>query len=301
MTATLPLERWLPAAELERLEGLPFRVRQLAGGTLAGGHRSPRRGNSVEFAQHRDYTAGDDLRYVDWKAYAKSDRYYIKLFDDETTLQAMLALDSSQSMQYQSAASLRSKLDYAKTVGALLAWLILRQSDAVGFCELGGSHPIDLLPSNQRTQLHAVCHRLDDCSANNQEGVATGMMAVSGRLPSRSVVLVLSDFFEDLGSLATGLRALQQGKHDVVLLHVFDPAEEDFPFDQPTRFEGLEQLGDLACDAKQISVSYREEFVRFLTELQSLARHSGAQYVRLRTDRPIHEALSQFLRAREKA
>lgn len=312
----------LDPAVLARLKGLRLRAERIVEGFVSGLHRSPYQGFSNEFAEHREYVPGDDLRYVDWRAFGKSDRIYLKQFEEETNLIGYLVLDVSESMTYRSEGSgvrsqrsgkkasrererpeangaPMSKLEYAQTAAAALAYLILKQQDAVGLATFDDEVRTLLKPSGSPSQLTPVIQAIED--GGDREKTAAGPIfhELAERLTRRGVVIILSDLFDDPESLLAGLKHFRHRRHDVIVMHVLDPAELEFPFQQPTLFKGLERLGELLVDPARLRKAYKEEFDRFRNEVAAGCRSQGADYVLLQTDRPLDVALTAYLHRRQ--
>ena len=271
--------RPLPDPEqLARLAGLELRARTIVEGHLAGLHRSPRRGFSVEFAEHREYTPGDDLRYLDWKVYGKRDRYYLKQYEEETNFACHLVVDASESMAYRSAGQALSKWDYVATLAAALAWLVLRQQDAVGLTVFDAAVRASLPPSGQASHLKPLLALLEQQRPAGTSQLGAVLHELAERIPHRGVVLVLSDLFDAPHEVLQGLRHLRFRGHDVGVLQVIDPAEQEFPFTEATEFEGLEGLGGESVAPRSIAAAYRGEFEHFLRETSARCRDLGADY-----------------------
>ena len=283
---------------LAKLNGLQLRARRIVEGYVAGLHRSPHHGFSIEFAEHREYTPGDDLRYLDWKVFGRTDKFYLKRFEDETNLVCHVAFDCSESMGFQGAQSALSKLDYARCLAASLSWLILKQQDAVGLITYDGQIRTDLAPSNNAAHLHEVIGALEASVPQSTTATGTVLKHLAARLVKRAVVVLISDLLGDTSTLLTGLRALHRRKHDVLVLHVMDPAELSFPFDQPTLFQGLEQFADVVADPRSLRGAYLAELQRHLATLQRACRESEIDYRLISTDQPLDRALTSFLSAR---
>lgn len=290
--------KYLDPRTLARLQGLELRARSIVEGYVAGLHRSPFHGFSIEFAEHREYVPGDDLRYVDWKVFGKTDKVYLKQYEQETNLVAYLLLDTSESMHYQSDPLGLSKLEYAKCIAASLAYLVLRQQDSVGLATF--DHEIRALvrPSGNPTQLKQILHVMEDSSAEKKTATGRIFHDLAERLSMRGIVLVLSDLFDDIPSMMTGLKHFRHRRHDVVVFHILDPAELEFPFRQTTLFKGLEELPEMVADPRSLRKAYLEEFGRYLKEVKKACRANRVDYVLLRTDQPLDVALSSFLSSR---
>ena len=311
-------ERLLDPAVLARLKGLRLRAERIVEGFVSGLHRSPYQGFSNEFAEHREYVPGDDLRYVDWRAFAKSDRIYLKRYEEETNLIGYLVLDVSESMLYRSdgqasrkskrpdrvqestaASAPMSKLEYAQTAAAALAFLILKQQDAVGLATFDDRVRTLLKPSGSPSQLTPVIDAISKGEGRQKTAAGPIFHELAERLGRRGVVIILSDLFDDPESLLAGLKHFRHRRHDVIVMHVLDPAELEFPFEQPTLFKGLESLGELLVDPMRLRKAYREEFDRFRNEVAAGCRGQGADYVLLRTDQPLDVALTAYLHRRQ--
>lgn len=292
------LKKYLDPQTLNQLKGLELKARMIVEGYVAGLHKSPYQGFSVEFAEHREYVPGDDLRYVDWKVYGKSDRIYLKQYDEETNFTCHLLVDSSESMAYKSDKVALSKFDYARHVAAALAYLIINQQDAVGLATFDSKVGNVLRPGSTPEQLRQLCHVLDEAVPVGETSVGPILHDLAERIKRRGLVVILSDFFDDPASLLLGLKHFRHRRHDVVLLQVIDPAEQDFPFVDPTLFKGLEGLGDQHTEPRSLRAAYRREFEEFLKSIRGGARDLRMDYVLLRTDQPLEVALHEFLSRR---
>ena len=283
---------------LAKLQGLELRARHIVEGYVSGVHRSPYQGYSIEFAEHREYVAGDDLRYVDWKVFGKTDKIYLKQYEEETNLISYLLLDTSESMQYQGPNSPLSKLDYAKCIAATLAHLILRQQDSAGLITFDNKINTMVRASANPSHLKQLLHVMETTPAAKKTSTGPIFHDLAERLKKRGVILVLSDFFDDVKTLLAGLKHFRHRRHEVLLFQILDPAELDFPFQQTTLFKGLEQLPDVLTDPRALRKAYLTEMERFLRELRMGCRAVGADYTLVRTDQPIDVALSTFLAPR---
>jgi len=264
-------------------------------GYVSGWHKSPFHGFSVEFAEHRDYVPGDDLRYVDWKVFGKSDRYYLKQFDEETNFACHLLVDTSESMTYRSDAAAWSKLDYAKYLAAAIAYLVIRQQDAVGLATFDDTVGQFLRPASTPMHLSQLCSILDQAPSGGESAIGPILHELAERFKRRGLVIILSDFFDDPEAVQLGLKHFRHRRHDVLLLHVIDPAEQDFPFAEPTLFHGLEHWPDQMTDPRALRSAYQTEFEEFLRALRGAARDLRMDYHMLRTDQPLETALSRVL------
>jgi uncharacterized protein (DUF58 family) len=285
---------------LAGLQGLELRARRIVEGYVAGVHRSPYRGFSNEFAEHREYVAGDDLRYVDWKVYGKSDRFYLKQFEEETNLLCYLLLDTSESMQYKGPQAALSKFEYAQCAAAALAYLVLHQRDAVGLITFDQEITEFIRPSSTPTQLKQLIRVMEQATAVRKTNTGAIFHDLAERISRRGIVVILSDLFDDVDSMLAGLKHLRHRRHDLIILHILDPAEIDFPFQQVTMFKGLEALGDVVAEPRSLHAAYRREIDAFLKKLRAGCRAQQIDYLTIRTDQPLDGALAAFLSSRKK-
>jgi len=285
---------------LAKLQGLELRARRIVEGYVAGLHRSPYRGFSNEFAEHREYAPGDDLRYVDWKVFGKSDRFYLKQFEEETNLICYLLLDTSESMQYQGPAAPMSKLAYGQSAAAVLAYLVLHQRDAVGLVTFDQEVRQFIRPTSNPTQLKQLLHVMEETSAGCKTRSGPIFHELAERLARRGIVVIISDLFDDVDSMLAGLKHFRHRRHDVIILHVLDPAEIDFPFQQVTMFKGLEALGDVVTEPRSLRAAYQKEVQSFLKRVRTGCRAQQIDYLTVRTDEPLDTVLRTFLAARKK-
>ena len=313
MPAQAPTKsRLLDPQTLAKLKGLRLRAQHIVEGYVAGLHRSPFQGFSIEFAEHREYAPGDDLRYVDWKVFGKTDRVYLKQYEEETNLIGYLVLDTSESMAYggegsgvrgqgsgDSQASL-SKLEYAQTAAAALSYLILHQQDSVGLATFDNQVRQVIRPSSSASQLNQLLATME--GTPGAEKTATGPIFhdLAERFTRRGVVMIFSDLFDNVESMLSGLKHFRSRRHDVVVMHVMDPAEIDFQFQQPTLFKGLEEAGDLLCEPARLRAAYKSEVNAFLKAVATGCRSQGADYLLLRTDQPMDAVLTRWLAYRER-
>lgn len=283
---------------LARLQRLPLRARRVVEGYTAGEHHSPFHGFSIEFSEHREYAPGDDLRYLDWKVFGRTDKYYLKRFEEETNLVCHLLLDTSQSMQYRSDAAPMSKLDYARRAAAALAYLVLHRQDSVGLVTFDSEIRALVRPSGNPSRLKDILQVMEAVPAERKTSIGPIFHDLAERLKKRGIVIVLSDLFDNVDSMMAGLKHLRHRRHEVILMHVLDPAEMDFPFEQTTRFRGLEDLSDAVVDPRAIRRGYLAEFGRYLLALQAGCRAHAIDYVPMRTDQSLEVALASYLASR---
>jgi uncharacterized protein (DUF58 family) len=287
---------YLDPATLAQVQGLDVRARLLVEGYLSGMHKSPYHGFSVEFTQHREYVPGDDIKHLDWKVYGRTGRYYLKQYEEETNLVAWLLVDRSESMGYRSGAV--SKYEYACMAAAALAYLILRQRDSVGLVTFDDQIRSFLAPSSQPGQLQQLTSVMTEGPAREKTRLAAIFHDLAERLPRRALIVVLSDLFDDVPDLLTGLKHLRHKRHEVLLLQILDAAEVDFPFQRPTLFRGLEKSSELLTDPRSLRQAYLDQLNRFLHDVEHGCREQNIDYFPLRTDTNLGVALSSYLARR---
>jgi len=290
--------KYLDPKVLSRLSGLALRARLVVEGYVSGVHRSPFHGFSVEFAEHREYAPGDDLRYLDWKVFGRTDKFYLKQFEEETNLACHLLVDTSESMTYRGPAAAMSKLDYACCAAASLAYLILHQQDSVGLAAVDRDIRALVRPSTNPSHMEQIIAVMENTVPEKKTALGPIFHELAGRFDKRGIVIVLSDLFDDIEGMVKGLKHLRHRRHEVVLMHVLDPAELEFPFDQTTLFRGLEQAQQAIVEPRALRRAYLEEFNGYLRRLKYACRALRMDYVQLRTDQSLEVVLSSYLASR---
>ena len=285
-------------ALLARLPDLSLQARYMVEGFLSGQHRSPRKGSSVEFAEYRDYQFGDDLRRVDWRLYGRTDKLHVKQFEDETQLRVFLMLDTSSSMDFRSEGTKFRKIEFARIVLAALGSLARRQRDAIGFGFMGSELYDFLQARSSNSCWRTFIARMEGVVPGGTTSLAASLDALAELTPARSLIVIASDFYEDLPRLASSLRRLRYDHHDFIGLHILDPIEIDFNLDESGTFLDAETSFGIKLDAPAVRNGYLERFGGFCRELDELFRSTGGESVRLRTDHPPFEALSEYLALR---
>ena len=289
--------------QLARLGSLPIKARVIVEGAISGMHRASLHGSSVEFAEHKEYSPGDELRHVDWKAYAKVDRYYVKQFEQESQLTIYLVLDASASMRF--AGGGLSKLEYAGLSLAALAYLAIQQQDKVGLVATGDRAIETMVPPRARsTHLHDLLAVLDTVMSRGGTGdespaVALGRIAELTRR-RRALIILATDLFDASDETLRTLAQLRAQRHDVSVLHVLDPHELSFPYDGLTQFEALESTNKLLVNPNAIKRDYIERMQAFLTKCRGMMTTAGVDYHLATTDTSLEKTLLEVLVARSK-
>lgn len=272
---------------------MDLRARHIVEGFLSGMHRSPYFGQSVEFRQHREYVHGDDLRHVDWKVWARQDRLYIKQFEEDTNLRCLLAVDVSNSMRYGGGPL--SKYEYACTVAATLAYWTLRQQDGVGSVAFDDKIRAKVPVLSKRNHLFAILESLNVNEPADKTDLGPLLSQIAETYPRRGMVIVISDLFSDVEQTLRGLRLLRQRGHDVLVFHLMDDDELEFPFSGPTRFEGLESDDHLNCNPRALRDAYLEAVSEFLQNVRRECAKQGIDYALIRTSENLDAALATFI------
>ena len=291
-------QKYFKPETLAQLEGLELQARQIVEGFVAGLHQSPYHGFSIEFAEHREYAPGDDLRYVDWKVFAKTDRFYLKQYEEETNFSCHVLLDTSESMLYQSENAAVTKLHYAQFVAAALSYLVLRQQDAVGLATYDNGIRNFVRASSQPSHLKQLCHTMEESPAQGESAMGIIFDDLAERIKKRGLILIISDLFDNVDEILMGLKHFRHKRHEVVVMQVIDPAEQDFPFRDPTLFKGLENWPEMMTDPRSLKAAYQTEFESFLMAIRRGCRDMRMDHILLRTDTPLDIALSAFLASR---
>jgi len=290
----------LDLALLHDLPSLELRARYLMSGFLTGLHRSPLKGFSVEFAEYRAYQMGDDPRRVDWRLYGRTDRLHVKQFEHETQLRVFLVLDTSASMAFTSKPDAwLAKIDFARTVLAALGLLAMRQGDAFGLALIGAALNDFLKPKASQAHWRMTLGRLDGVLSGGPTGLAAGLTELAELLPSRSLVIVASDFYEANPALAAALRRLRFDHHEVMALQILDPVEIDLDQDWFGTFVDSETGQKLILDSISVRQGYRQRFQTFLDETQSCFLDHGGDHVLMRTDASPMAVLGNYLARRD--
>lgn len=281
---------------LMRIKSLELRAKAVMEGFMSGLHRSPFHGFSVEFSEYREYSPGDDLRYLDWRVFARSDRYYIKRFEDETNLRCYLLLDVSRSMGYGSGEV--TKADYARTMAATIAYFLIQQRDAVGVAAFDEKVQ-DVVPPRFRSgQLHRLLTILESPVGGEKTDLSEPLEQLARTVSKRGMVIMLSDFLTPLDSFEQPLRQLRTHGHDVVLFRVLDRTETTFSFTDPSIFLDLESNRELYIDPDAMRQQYLARFAQHEAELNDLAGVVGADLITVHTDEPMDLILHDFLMTR---
>jgi len=285
---------FLESDVLARLGALPVEARLAMIGNVVGKHRSPHRGSSVEFAEYRKYVAGDDTRRLDWKAYARSDRHYIKEFEADTNLRAYFVVDCSGSMKYASG-EFDSKIQFARKFAGTLAYLLVNQGDAAGLSCCDDKLHLELPPSRRPAHLQNFFEVLGELEPKGETGLVNALHTVAEKVGQRAFIFILSDLFCDPDALGDALQHLRYRKHDVAVFHLMDPQEIDFDFSRPYRFIDLEDDTSIVVEPNLIANEYTSAIQEFLVAVEARCHDVHADYHLVTSDQNYEEILRDFL------
>lgn len=288
------VEKYLKPSVARQIARLDLRAQFVVKGFLQGLHASPFHGFSVEFSEHRKYSTGDDPKDIDWLIYAKTDKYYVKKFEAETTMTGYLVMDLSRSMGYTYRQEL-TKFDYAICLAAALCYLMIHQQDPVGLITFDSQLRHCLPPHAKRTQLASILSQLSRLQPAGTTNISQSLTQVASMLKHSSLVMVFSDLLADIDSILQALRRIRHGGHDVILFHILDEAEVSFPFEGVVEFEDPEDASKLQVDARGIRDEYLEEVKSFRERLRRESFPLGIDYVPLDTSMQFDKALMEYL------
>ena len=300
-TATEELRKYLDPKVLNKITRLDLQARLVVEGFISGLHRSPFHGFSVEFASHREYVPGDDIKHIDWKVLGKTDRYYIKQYEEETNLRATFLLDCSESMHYGGANGRMSKYTYAAAVTASLAFLLQQQQDAVGLGVFDEELRTYLPASASPNQLKRLVHAIDVIEPKEKTSLEPICHSLAEKISRRGLICIVSDLFVDIEGLLRGLEHFRHKGHEVMVMHILDEDELTFPFQGNTMFEGLERTGRLLIEPRALREGYLEALDRFCRDVKRKCVASRIDYKLISTADYLDAALLSFLAARAAA
>ncbi|HEY8665835.1 MAG TPA: DUF58 domain-containing protein [Tepidisphaeraceae bacterium] len=291
--------KYLDPKTLARISSLDLRARLIVEGLMTGMHRSPYQGISVEFAQHRQYVAGDDIRHVDWKVFGKTDKIYLKQYLEETNLHLINIVDCSESMGYATVADgTWSKYDHATAIAASLSYMAIQQADSVGLAIFDNELKRYHKPSNSPGQWKMITKELTQIPKLRKTNTGKILDQLAEKLTHRSLIVILSDFFDDIESIQKGLRHLRYKKHEIMVFQILDPMEIEFPFEDVTLFKGMEEMGELLTEPRALREGYLEQLALFTEKLKKMCRGMHIDYQRMSSGDSLDVSLSTYLAAR---
>ncbi len=291
-------QKYLDPAGLHRVGNMELVAKQVVEGFLTGRHRSPYHGFSVEYLDHRAYTPGDEIRNLDWKIVARSDKYYVKLYEEETNLRAYILLDCSSSMQFSSGE--QSKLSWGSYLAAALTHLLLRQNDAVGLVEFDSGVRNFIPPRAHPTQFRRILDSLDGIEPGGETDVGAVLHEAAERTKRRGLIIVISDLIDNEESIASGLGHFRHNNHEVIVFHTMDPAELEFPYDRLTRFKDMEGAGRVVANPKSLRARYLSRINQFTDTVKRDCFERRISYELCDTSQPYDRFLAAYLDKRSR-
>ena len=290
--------RYLTAEMVARLKNMNLVARSVVEGSISGLHRSPYHGFSVEFADHREYSPGDNIKYLDWTALARTDRYYVKQFEEETNLKAHILLDTSSSMTYSSGGM--TKLEYGSYLAAALAYLMVRQQDSVGLVTFDSEVRDFIVPRSTFTHLNIVLRALENIVPGGATRVSEVFHRLAESIHRRGLIIIISDLYDDQKAVIRALRHFRHKRHEVLIFHVFDSAELRFPFERMSSFIDLETNEQLQVDPRYIRREYLSQIEQFVDSYRMECSESRVEYVVTDTSVPYEFLLTAYLGKRKR-
>ncbi len=290
----------LSPAFLKKVASMTLRARYVAEGVISGLHQSPYRGSSLEFAQHRQYVPGDELKYLDWKVYGRTDRYYVKQFQEETNLRGYCILDISSSMKFRSESSAVSKLEYASYLAAAFIYLMIKQRDSAGLITFNDEIKEYIPPHNFKEHMHLIMDKLDNVKGGGETDFQEVFNWIGKKIKKRSLLVIFSDFLSSPDSLIKALKYFPFLKNDVIVFHILDPAEINLPHSGPVVYKDMESSKKLKTRPDIIKKAYKKRIQKYLSSLERGLRAHQIDYYRYLTDMKLDKAFSQFIEGRKK-
>lgn len=291
--------KYLQPENIAKLENIELKARLVVEGFITGLHRSPYHGFSVEFAEHRQYRAGDEIKHLDWKVFARSEKYYIKQYEEETNLRSMIVLDTSASMNYASKGNI-TKYEYAKYLSAAITYMLINQRDAVGVSLFDNKIRSFFPPRSKQSYLGELLREIDAAEPSNETNSAPALDEIAERIKRRGLVVVISDFFDDISSVLKALSHFRHKNHDVIVFQILDPREVDFKFGNAAAFVDMETAEEMITQPHQIEKSYKETFASFLHSLKNGCRNMNIDYNLILTSDSFDKALKEFIAKRSR-
>ncbi|HKI79206.1 MAG TPA: DUF58 domain-containing protein [Ignavibacteriaceae bacterium] len=292
-------KKYLNPSVISKLNSLELRARLVVEGFMVGLHKSPYHGFSVEFSEHRPYMQGDSLKDIDWKVYGKSDKYFIKQYEEETNLKSYILLDTSKSMNYSSEGNV-TKLEYASTLVAGLSYMMIRQQDAVGLSLYSEKIDKYLPPKASKAYLHELLKNILEAKASNKTNTASSLHSIAEKIKRRGLVIIVSDLFDDVDSVLSALKHFRYKKNEVIVFQVLDPQERNFAFGTDAIFKDMETDDEITTQPYQIQKAYREAMSEFTGKIKSECLNSNIEYNLIETSMPFDKALFSYIQKRAK-
>ncbi len=292
-------KKYLDPSVVSKLNSLELKARAVVEGFMVGYHKSPYHGFSVEFSEHRPYLQGDSIKNIDWKVYARKEKFFVKRYEEETNLVCNIILDTSKSMSYQNKGKL-SKLEYGKILAASLSYLMIKQQDAVGLTLFSDKIENEIQPKASRVYLNRILAALVEANSSNATNTSKCLDVVSERIKKRGLVIIISDFFDDTEKILNSIKRFRYKKNEVVVFQLLDPIEKNFAFEKDAIFVDLETGEELTTQSVQIQKEYQKTFKEYLHKLSSECINSGVDYNLIDTSQDFDTALLSYFKKRIK-
>lgn len=289
--------RFLQPSVVAQLKNIELKARLVVEGFMTGLHRSPYHGFSVEFAEHRQYNPGDEIKHIDWKVYARTDKYFVKQFEEETNLRCIIAIDKSASMRFASKNNI-SKFEYSAYLAASLAYLLMKQRDAVGLALYDETLHTYLPPRSKTSYIAEILRTIDQTYPSERTGTAKALNQLAEKIVRRGLVIIFSDFFDEPESVLNALKHFRHKKHEVIAFQILDPQEVDFKYSGSVQFKDMETLETLQTQPLQLQKYYREKVEEFINQIKKECFERNIDFNVIRTDEPFDKALRQYLTKR---
>ena len=291
--------KYLNPAIISKLNSLELKARLVVEGFMVGLHKSPYHGFSVEFTEHRPYMQGDNLKDVDWKVYGKTERYFIKQYEEETNLKSYILLDTSRSMEYTSGENI-TKLNYSIILVAALSYLMIKQQDAVGLSLYSDKIDRYFPPKATRAYLQEILKNLSTIKASKKTNTAASLNSIAEKIKRRGLVVIVSDFFDDINSVLSALKHFRYKNNEVIVFQILDPLERSFSFGRDAVFKDLETGDEMTTQPYQIQKAYRDAMNHFINKIKSECRNSNIEYNLIETSEPFDKALFNYIQKRSR-
>ena len=298
-TSVSDYKTYLNPATISKLNSLELKARMVVEGFMVGLHKSPYHGFSAEFSQHRPYMQGDDLKNVDWKVYGKTEKYYIKQYEEETNLKSHIILDTSKSMDFKSGNNL-SKLSYSIILAAALSYLMIKQQDAVGLALYSEKINKILPPKASRTYLQEILKQLSSLTAADKTNTASSLGEIAEKIKRRGLVIIISDFFDDVDTVIKSLKTFSYKKNEVIVFQILDPVERSFSFGKDAIFKDMETLEEMTTQPFQIQKAYKEAMEEFTGKIKRECLNANFDYNLIDTSTPFDTALYTYIQKRSR-
>ena len=289
---------YLKPSIIKKIDNLYLRAKLVVEGFIVGLHKSPYHGFSIEFSEHRPYTFGDEIKFIDWKLLAKTDKLYIKQFEEETNLKSYILFDKSSSMKY--ASDNLTKFEYAKTICACLSYLMIKQQDAVGLTTFDKKVDISIPPKSKVSHLNYLLQVLDNTKINGETKISYVLHSLAESIKKRGLIILISDLIDDQQDVLEGLRHFRYKGHEVIIFHIIDNKEKEFNFNSPVNFIDLENNDSIKTDPRQIKADYKEAFIEFCENYKKECSKNHIDYIPINTSDSIDKTLIQYFIKRSK-